>query len=255
MWSWGGNGNGQNGINSTLARSSPVQVGALTTWSKVTTGSDTTAAIKTDGTLWTWGRNDDNSGRLGNNNSTVSKSSPIQVGADTNWLKVSAIDNRMVALKTDGTMWAWGANNSGKLGLNSIIYRSSPVQIGALTTWSNITGGSNHTLAIKTDGTLWAWGVNAGQIGDNTAINKSSPVQIGLLATWSYVSGMNGSTSAIETNGTLYAWGNNTAGQLGTDNVIVRSSPVQVGNIPAAETANWKKIAASVGTQLAISAD
>jgi alpha-tubulin suppressor-like RCC1 family protein len=141
-------------------------------------------AIKTDGTLWSWGRND-NGGSLGLGNLT-NYSSPKQIGALTNWSKISAGNFYTVALKTDGTMWAWGTNNSGQLGQGNTTDRSSPVQIGALTTWSSVSGlGLDCCGAIKTDGTLWMWGNNAfGQLGQSNTTSRSSPVQVGALTTW-----------------------------------------------------------------------
>lgn len=149
LWAWGSNNNGQLGLGDIVNRSSPVQVGSLTTWANVSAGSNFNfcAAIKTDGTIWSWG--DNTFGQLGQSD-TVSRSSPVQVGALTNWEIVSATEtNGCRAIKTDGTLWSWGANGSGQLGLGNTINRSSPVQIGSLTTWAAVKGG-NFTLAIKT---------------------------------------------------------------------------------------------------------
>jgi hypothetical protein len=173
---------GQLGINSTPDRSSPVQVGALTTWSKVAAGGNHSLAIKTDGTLWSWGFN--NRGQLGQNNTTY-RSSPVQIGASTDWAEIAGGFEFSLAVKTNGTLWSWGQGFFGQLGLNDNNYRSSPVQIGALTTWSQIAGGKYFTLALKTDGTMWGWGRNNdGQLGQNNQVNLSSPVQVGALTTW-----------------------------------------------------------------------
>jgi alpha-tubulin suppressor-like RCC1 family protein len=198
LWSWGLNNNGQLGINLLAAnRSSPTQVGSLTTWLSIAGGNYHAVATKTDGTLWTWGKN--NKGQIGDGTSspTVTISSPIQIGALTNWLTVAAGSYYTVATKTDGTIWAWGDNSSGALGTGNITYYSSPKQIGALTTWSKISILSS-TFAIKTDGTLWAWGYNLqGQMGLGNRTNYSSPKQVGSLATWQQVSAGNGHTIAI----------------------------------------------------------
>ena len=241
LWAWGWNLYGQLGQNDTSNKSSPVQVGALTTWSAVACGNRHTVAIKTDGTLWSWGAN--NRGQLGQDVSTVyNRSSPIQVGALTTWSTVACGSYYTFATKTDGTLWSWGHNNVGQLGQNNTINRSSPVQVGALTTWSAVACGDNHTIAIKTDGTLWSWGVNNyGELGQNIAytIYRSSPVQVGALTTWSKISGGNNQTIAIKTDGTLWSWGGNPYGQLGQGDTVSRSSPVQVG---AGTT--WSKISA-----------
>ena len=232
LWTWGYNSRGQLGDGTTINRSSPVQVGSLTTWTKVSAGSEHTVAIKTDGTLWAWGRGS-YTGALGENNK-IDRSSPVQVGALTNWAEARASYGFTIGVKTDGTLWAWGLNNYGNLGNNSYTNKSSPVQVGALTTWSQIGTGRVHVGAIKTDGTLWTWGSNgAGRLGDNTVVNKSSPVQVGALATWSkiQVDGRSSHTAAIKTDGTLWIWGDGGVGRLGLNTTINHSSPVQVGSL------------------------
>ena len=252
LWAWGENLSGQLGLANTTARSSPVQVGALTTWSKVCCGLYNTAAIKTDGTLWTWGNN--RGGQLGIGN-IVYKSSPVQVGALTTWSKVSCGKAVTAAIKTDGTLWTWGDNNYGQLGLGNTTNRSSPVQVGTLTTWSKVHATGCHILAIKTDGTLWSWGANVyGQLGHGNFTNLSSPVQVGVLTTWSKISGaggvylsyynyIQGNSAAITTGGTLWTWGYcGTYGILGRNNTQGASKPTQVGALTT-----WSKINLSGG--------
>lgn len=244
LWAWGVNSQGQLGDGTVIARSSPVQIGALTTWSKVF-GSESynvyswnTLAIKTDGTLWTWGRNP--YGALGQND-LVYRSSPVQIGAGTDWAEAaSGGNNWALGLKTNGTLWLWGRNNYGQLGQNDKIDRSSPVQIGALTTWLKASAGYATASAIK-GGELWSWGYNGdGMVGDNTRVSRSSPVQIGALTTWDKVIQGAGQALAIKTDGTLWSWGYNAQGQLGTGDLITRSSPTQVGT-----STQWQDIAAS----------
>lgn len=266
LWGWGANfsgaiGNGSSG--GTSYYSSPVQVGTLTNWKQVTGGGGNingnltyALAVKQDGTLWGWGSNQ--FGQLGNSNITY-YSSPIQIGALTNWKCVAANSGYWtMAIKTDGTLWGWGDNRFGQLGINTIAtkYYSSPVQVGALSNWKYVTcGGDGATFAIKTDGTLWAWGQNAcGELGNNNRTYYSSPIQVGSLTNWKYVAagGGVGSTDstnvlAIKTDGTLWAWGYNHQGELGLNNNIYYSSPVQVGSLT-----NWKYIASGLGVSAAI---
>jgi alpha-tubulin suppressor-like RCC1 family protein len=164
-----------------------VQVGALTAWSQIAAGALHSLAVKTDGTLWSWGSN--SYGQLGlGDGYTISRSSPVQVGALTNWADVAAGYSHSIAVKTDGTLWSWGNNGSGRLGQNNTINRSSPVQVGALTGWVQASGASESSSAVKNDGTLWSWGRNNnGQLGLNDTANRSSPVQVGALATWSKI--------------------------------------------------------------------
>ena len=146
------------GLNDTANRSSPVQIGSLSSWSNCFTGcSGTTLAIQNNGTLWSFGSN--NSGELGQNN-TANTSSPVQVGSDTNWSKVATGGETIYALKTNGTLWAWGRNNTqGRIGDGTIIDRSSPVQIGASTGWTDIGAGGGHGTGIES-GKMYVWGLN-----------------------------------------------------------------------------------------------
>ena len=235
LWSWGGNGYGELGLGNTTNRSSPVQVGALTTWSNVFGGTNCSFAIKTDGTLWAWGLN--TSGQLGLGN-TTNRSSPVQVGALTDWsdAKISSRVASTLAVKSNGTLWAWGSPFNGVLGLGDATNRSSPVQVGTLTNWAEVSVGRENVLAVKTDGTLWSWGLNTqGQLGQGNTTSRSSPVQVGALTTWSKLSinshmkyRRNNNTAVIKTDGTLWAWGSNLTGAFANGTSGYRSSPVQV---------------------------
>jgi len=163
LWCWGLNQMGQLGNNNAILQNSPViTIGSATNWQSVSAGGLTTAAIKTDGTLWTWGHN--NYGQLGNNTEGLAarKSSPVQtIAGGTNWTKVSVSGSHVLALKTDGTLWAWGRNSLAALGDGGVINKSSPIQTSAGgTTWSQVSAGYNLSAGIKTDGTLWTWGMN-----------------------------------------------------------------------------------------------
>lgn len=245
LWMWGQNTNGKLGTSNTTHRSSPVQTAAGgTNWKMLAGGRYHTAAVKTDGTLWTWGGN--GNGELGDN-TNVQKSSPVQtIAGGTNWHQVSCGQSHSAAVKTDGTLWLWGNNSHGQLGNNNTTVRSSPVQtVSAGNNWKLVACGRYHTAAIKTDGTLWCWGRNEfGQLGDNTLTNKSSPVQTVSGGTnWRQVAcgGSSGFTSAIKTDGTLWGWGYNQYGTLGTGSnwPTQVSSPVQT----IAGGTNWRQVA------------
>jgi alpha-tubulin suppressor-like RCC1 family protein len=259
LWMWGSNLYGQLGDNTIIFKSSPIQtVSGGTNWKLVSGGGYFTAAIKTDGTLWTWGRND--LGSLGDN-TTIFKSSPIQtVSGGTNWKQVSCGSFHTAAIKTNGTLWTWGSSTSGQLGDNTLNSKSSPVQtVAGGTNWKQVAGGNYHTAAIKTDGTLWTWGANADSrgnpyaiLGDNTLISRSSPVQTVSGGTnWKLVSCGYLHTAAIKTDGTLWTWGTNGIGQLGDNTAITRSSPVQT----IAGGTNWKQVAGGYDHTAAIKTD
>ena len=253
LWLWGNNGYGFLGDNSVSKRSSPVQtIAGGITWSQVSCGDLHTACVKTDGTLWTWGKN--YNGQLGSN-STVDRSSPVQtITGATNWRQVSCGSNHIACLKTDGTLWTWGLNSSGQLGDNSTVNRSSPVQtIAGGTNWSQVSCGVSHTACLKTDGTLWLWGNNgSGRLGDNTVINRSSPIQtIAGGTSWSQVSCADGHTACAKADGTLWLWGNNGSGRLGDNSGVNRSSPIQT----ITRGSTWKLVSAGYNHTACVKSD
>ena len=242
LMAWGSNNSGIGGYNlpGQARRSSPVQVPG-TNWSTMANhgGSVLYASfgVKTDGTLWSWGSQQEGGDILGvlgqNGPGNVSYSSPIQIGSGTDW-SITRIGYKFVAaLKTDGTLWTWGKNDNGQLGVNNRTQYSSPVQVPG-TTWSTMGCVAETMWGIKTDGTLWSWGTNGnGRLAVNqpTSWKRSSPVQVP-GTTWSIVDGGAAwsSAGAVKTDGTLWMWGSNTAGQLGQGNTTEYSSPKQVGS-------------------------
>ncbi len=246
LWAWGSNNYGQLGIGNTVNQFSPVEVGTSTDWKSVSAGEGFTLAIKTDGTLWAWGINDWGQLGLGNN---TNYNTPQQVGTSANWGSISAGESSnwwvghgfALATKTDGTLWAWGYNGNGQLGLGNTNSYSTPQQVGTSTNWKSISAGDNFSLAIKTDDTLWAWGLNnTGQLGLDNQINYTSPQQVGNEINWQSASAGDAFSLAIKTDGTLWAWGGNGYGQLGLGNTVNQLLPVQVGT-----NNNWQFALAS----------
>ena len=253
LWTWGYNGYGQLGDFSTTTRSIPVTTFAGgTTWKQVSCGGEYTAAIKTDGTLWTWGRN--HRGQLGDN-TTTNRNIPVTTFAGgTNWKSVACGRFHTAAIKTDGTLWSWGQDFEGQLGDNTTTNRSIPVTTFAGgNTWKSVAAEDFHTVAIKTDGSLWIWGLNSsGQLGDNTIITRSTPVTTFAGGNnWKQVSAGGNHTEAIKTDGSLWTWGYNGDGRLGDNTIITRSTPVTTfagGN-------NWKQVSAGREHSAAIKTD
>lgn len=231
LWVTGTSVNGQLGMSDQVNQLYFTKQGPSTDWAAVAGNLGSYLALKTNGTLWAWGLN--TSGVLGDG-TIISRSSPVQIGALTNWSKISAGGaGTSYAIKTDGTLWAWGANSSGQLGDGTITAKSSPVQIGSDTNWASVIAGLQSALATKTDGTLWSWGLNgSGQLGSGTLTPRSSPAQVGSLTNWSKLyADVSGSSFAIKTDGTLWAWGINTGGKLGDGTSGLKSSPVQIGSL------------------------
>ena len=239
LWTWGLSANGQLGNGTTTPDvTSPTQVGTDTNWLTVSAHAFHNHAIKTDGTLWSWGTR--NVGRLGDGQTTGQQTTPIQIGTDTNWSAVSAGGSHGIALKTDGTLWTWGAAANGRLGNGTTTPNvTSPAQIGTATDWSAVAAGEDFSLALKSDGTLWSWGLAAnGRLGNGTTTpDVTAPTKVGTDTNWSAIAPMGAGGRAIKTTGTLWAWGINTNGRIGDGSTTQRTSPVQVGS-----DSNWRFI-------------
>jgi alpha-tubulin suppressor-like RCC1 family protein len=257
LWGWGFSDRGLLGTNDgTPNRSTPVTTFAGgNNWKQVSGGSFHTAAIKTDGSLWTWGRNF-NTSTLGINlNSDANRLTPITTFAGgTNWKQVATGENCTAAIKTDGTLWMWGSNANGKLGTNDTNTKSTPVTTFAGgTNWKQVACATDHIVAIKTDGSLWTWGRNnEAQLGTNDTNTRTTPVTTFAGGnTWKSVVVSGSSTAAIKTDGSLWLWGSNESGQLGDNTTITRSTPVTTfagGN-------NWKQVSAGNSYTAAIKTD
>ncbi|MBX7210869.1 MAG: M36 family metallopeptidase [Verrucomicrobiaceae bacterium] len=252
LWLAGYNSDGQLGIGSTDSGEHPVLVQPLpgTRWISASAGGNHTAAVRNDGTLWTWGYN--NYGQLGDG-TTVSRSTAGQVGTDANWVSVACGFYFTIGLRADGTLWAWGYNSDGQMGngTTNTTGQFAPVQVGTATNWASVTCGGYHVLATKQDGSLWGWGRNIdGQLGDGTTTSRSSPVQVGSATTWRAISAGQYHTIATRTDGTLWAWGYNGFGQIGDGTNTSRSSPVQIGT-----GTTWKSVGAGFYHSVATKTD
>jgi alpha-tubulin suppressor-like RCC1 family protein len=220
-------------------------------WQQVAAGLDHTLAIKPDGTLWGWGGNF--VGQLGVGTVSESVQTPVQIGTDNDWKEVSAGGNNSMAVKNDGTLWAWGSNQFGQIGdglfgvENNVI---SPKKIGTATNWKTISAGSSYSMAIRTDGTLWGWGGNLfGQLGTSGG-NPFVPTQVGTDTNWKMVSASVMHTFAIKTDGSLWGWGSNSFFQLGNESIGSSSVPVRLG--PAV---TWQSISTGYNFTMGITTD
>ncbi|MCL2106747.1 MAG: hypothetical protein FWH26_06810 [Oscillospiraceae bacterium] len=230
VWSWGDNSNGQLGIGSTEIADGVQQVLGLESIIAISAGNDFGAALSSDGFVWTWGRN--NYMQLGSGTDT-NRSIAGQVlgeggsGFLTGIEKIAAGYDYMLALKSNGTVWSWGGNSAGSLGIGTSGFserKSSPVQVhgiggvGVLTGIQNIAAGGSISLTVKaSDGSMAAWGHNRyGQLGDGTDDNnRESPVAVVGLTGVTAVSAGNYHAVALKSDGTVYTWGWNRSGQLG----------------------------------------
>jgi alpha-tubulin suppressor-like RCC1 family protein len=137
--------------------------------------------------LFAWGVNDHY--QLMQSDFNAKYSSPIQMGSSLDWSTtagaLAGTERSFLAIKSDDTLWSWGWNQNGQLGLGDRTSRSSAVQVGADTDWAQLGTGLYFSFAIKTGGTLWAWGYNFdGQLGLGDITHRSSPAQVGSGTNW-----------------------------------------------------------------------
>lgn len=214
LWGWGQNGNKLGlGLGNLVDQNLPTQIGTANDWATVSAGNVHSLAVKTNGTLWTWGNGQ--FGQLGNGVFNSATPNVTQVGTATDWLTVSAGNRFSLAIKTTGTLWAWGLNNVGQLGINNVINQNLPVQVGVSSNWLKIDAGDQHSLAIDATGFVYAWGDNTfGQFGNGTNTSSLFPILVSSSNTWSEVSAGLDHSLFLNSFGFLFSSGNNSNGQL-----------------------------------------
>ena len=226
VWAWGYNGSGQVGNGTTTDQLSPVQILSLGNDNVAVSGGLTHGmALKSNGTVFTWGNNAN--GQLGDG-TTVDSLTPKQVPTLSSVIAISAGANISMALKSDGSVWTWGYNFFGQLGDGTGTTRLSPVHV--LDDMAAISAGETSCMALKNDGTVWVWGYNtSGRLGINV-ISTYTPMQIpnfdnniAIAAGWLH-------SMALKSDGTVWTWGSNNDGKLGDGTTIDRPSPVQIPN-------------------------
>jgi alpha-tubulin suppressor-like RCC1 family protein len=255
VWTWGYNGDSQLGNGTTNNSNVPVQVSRLTRIKAVAVDDDRPLALKDDGTVWAWGHNPGNKTR---------NKGPVQVPDDKKQTLVNKLNEareeasgkkvatkpdeidrsefvkvisqgrlrHTLALKNDGTVWAWGWNDYGQLGNGTKADSNVPVQVSGLTDVTAIAGGYFHSLALKSDGTVWAWGSNAnGELGNGTDTDSNVPVQVSGLTGVTAIAGGSFHSLALKNDGTVWAWGDNLDGQLGDGTQDSSNIPVQVSGL------------------------
>ncbi len=193
----------------------------------VSAGFHHTTSVRNDGSVWTWGAGE--SGQLGDGNSGIGfmNSTPQQVAGLGGVTQVAEGRGFVLALKSDGTVWAWGSNNQGQLGDGTTTDRTRPVQVSGLSNVVEIAAGSFYAVARKADGTIWTWGANGG-IGSNVAVVRTSPVQLNGISNVAGVAAGGGHVLFLKTDKTVWGVGANWVGHLGDGTVTnARPDPVQ----------------------------
>lgn len=234
IWAWGHNSYGQIGNDSTTNSLVATHVQGLSGMSMIAIAAVSyhNLALRSDGTVWSWGNN--TSGQLGDGKTSSLKVATLVPGLN-GIVAIAAGSSHSLALKNDGTVWAWGLNTSGQLGDTTTTLRKSPVQVSGLSGIFDIAAGGDHSLALRADGTVWAWGANSvGQLGDNTTTNRLTPQIVSNLAYVTDIAAGGYHSLAIKNDSSVWSWGNNWYGQLGefTDTLVSeRHVPVQVAAV------------------------
>lgn len=234
LWAWGAN-DGQLGVGDFVNKESPTQVGVATDWADAVIGCGYTHAlvVKSDGTLWATGENWNGELGQGDFGFGTFRNVFTQIGTDTDWAFCAGGRRFSIAIKTDGTMWAFGGNSSGQFGDGSPTTRqTTPVQVGTDTDWAKVSCGKDFSIAIKTDGTMWATGQDiTGETGQGSVGNSLDTwTQIGTDTDWESVDCGELHSLARKTNGTFWAWGVNAEGELGLGDTSTRDVPTQIGS-------------------------
>ncbi len=252
LWATGYNFWGQLGDGTSTQTTSFVQIGNDTDWWKIAAGGNHTMALKTNGSLWLCGNN--TQGQMGNGTSSVNPVLyPIsQLGTATDWKEISAGGGFCLALKNNGTLWSWGQNTSGQLGLGNNTNALVPTQVGTDTNWVYIDASDNHATAIKSDGSLWAWGINTNGtlgIGNTTSQNVPTQVGAGAVSNWAHSGGGSAHNGMIKTDGSLWTTGGNDYGQLGNGTTVMMTTPSQIGS------SSWSKVCGGYWFTMALRTD
>lgn len=260
LWGWGPNSGGELGLGDTSPRSNPTRVGDGSDWVTVASGYESTLALRRDGSLWAWGNN--GQGQLGLGD-TRYRLTPTRVGDASDWIAIACgfgptiAEDYSLGLKRDGSIWAWGANAGGALGLGDGANRTTPTRIGSGNDWAAISCAGGSTVAVKKDGSLWGWGQNGeGQLGIPGGLDMPGsldylvPVRVGHANDWASVSCGFDFTLALKTDGSLWASGSNGSGQLGLGDTQPRWTFTRVPG-----SAVWAMMSCGKGSTLALQTD
>jgi alpha-tubulin suppressor-like RCC1 family protein len=240
LWSWGSNFLGWPvlGLGNLTNRSTTLRrIGNETNWTYISAGTDHNLAIKSDGTLWTWGESVQPQFAR-----PTAISTPVLAAPGNDWKQAVAGGIHSVALKTDGTLWGWGNNWAGSVGIASTTGSSVPVQIGSATNWIKVWASVLETVAMQSDGSLWYWGDNPNPAFNQNAVRICVPTRISPDTNWVDVGFGVNTVFAIKSDGTLWTWGRQADRYTGVSDTTQDAIPTRIGT-----NSDWRSICATSG--------
>jgi alpha-tubulin suppressor-like RCC1 family protein len=234
LYTWGFNGNAQLGVGDTATRFTRTAVSGFGGATAAAAGLFVSVAVAPDGGVWSWGVGPVGDGSTSQSAIPVRVKGPGGMGNLSGITAVAAGGDHRIALKDDGTVWAWGSySGDGKTAT-----RLTPVQVQNLSGVIAIAAGDIHSMALKSDGTVWTWGSGTyGQLGNGLTAQKTTPVQVVGLGGSGSLTGITSiacgryHSLARKNDGSVWAWGRNGSGQLGDGTTTQRTTPVQVSGL------------------------
>lgn len=256
LWSWGWNEKGQSGNGVSERTATPTLADGNRVWKKTVGGKAYGFFLAEDGSLWAAGTA--TNGVQGTNDG-VDHKVLTRIGTDNDWVDMACSrfwGYSAFAIKTNGTLWSWGENSAGQLGIGNTQAQTLPVQVGTDTDWKQVAAGVSSVLALKTDGSLWGWGLNMNGELFGYEGRQSSPVRLGSETDWEKVLVIEFRAYAVKKDGTLWAWGDNSRNLLGFNTPTEEEStsegnPVEVVTEP--QITKPTQVTAVEGEVLAVS--
>ena len=249
VWAWGSLSQLGDETRTSDSQRIPGFVPGLSNITDITAGGYHSICLKNDGSVWAWGSN--RYGQLGDRTNTYSRNIPASVPGLTNIIAIAAGSSHSIALKKDGTVWAWGRNKSGQLGNGTTSDQNIPGSIPGLSSVIAIAAGDSHSIAIKEDGSVWTWGENNyGQLGNGTTSDQNIPGCVPELSNVIAIASGYAHTIALKKDGTVWSWGRNYSAELGDGTTTLRKFPSYVSGI-----SNVTAIAAGCNHSFALTND
>jgi alpha-tubulin suppressor-like RCC1 family protein len=242
LWSWGSDFLGWPvlGLGKVQPQTRLHRIGNETSWISISAGTSHNVAVKSDGTLWAWGENLHGQfgvGTAGRENPMANI--PVPAAAGNDWKQAAAGGIHTLAIKKDGTLWAWGNNWAGSLGTGTTINSTVPVQVGSATNWIKVWAGTLESVAMQSDGSLWYWGDNPDPAVDMKNGQILVPTPISPDTNWVDVGFGPWTVFAIKADGTLWTWGRNAHVYSAAQDQTLDTIPTRVGT-----NSDWQSIPA-----------